>query len=102
VMGPFFSFWAWGGGNYFLSFPSLLPMCSQHVLIMFPWGSPSSHEVPQVPKLFPRAFPIAPQFYPIWFAQSSTLMYWNWKGRLFRNAFASILHLGVQRGASIG
>jgi hypothetical protein len=40
-------------------------------------------EVPQVPNLVPKEFPIAPQFYPIWFAQSSTLMYINWKGRLF-------------------
>ncbi len=37
----------------------------------------SSHslETPQVHKLFPKACSIAPQFYPIWFAQSSILMY---------------------------
>jgi hypothetical protein len=42
------------------------------------------------------------QFYPIWFAQSSTFMYINWKGRLLGTTFVSILQLGVQRGASIG
>jgi hypothetical protein len=36
----------------------------QHVLITLPWDSTSS----QV--LLPKVFPIAPQFYPIWFAQS--------------------------------
>jgi hypothetical protein len=36
-----------------------------------------SHGVPEVPNLFPKMFPIAPQFYLIWFAQSSTLMYIN-------------------------
>jgi hypothetical protein len=36
--------------------------------------SSCSHQNPQVLKLFPKAFPMAPQFYPIWFAQSSTLM----------------------------
>jgi len=38
-----------------------------------------SHWVPQVPKLFPNTFPVAPQLYPIWFAQRPTLMYANWK-----------------------
>jgi hypothetical protein len=51
-----------GGGGYFCFFP-----CSQMC----------SHGVPQVPKLFPKTFPIAPQLYPIWFAQSPTLMYTN-------------------------
>jgi hypothetical protein len=53
--------------------------CSQCVLDMF---ASCSLEVPQVPKLFPNAISVAPQFYPIWFAQSSTLMYINSKGRL--------------------
>ncbi len=48
IMCPVFSFWGWGGGSYFLFF------------FLFP-------------KLLPKVFPIAPQFYPIWFAQSSTL-----------------------------
>ncbi len=40
-----------------------------------------------VPKMFPKMFPIAPQFYyPIWFAQSSTLMYINWKRFAARGA----------------
>jgi hypothetical protein len=56
----------------------------------------------EVPKLFPKRFPIAPQFYPIGFALSSTLMYINWKGRLWRSAFVSMLQLKVQRDASIG
>jgi hypothetical protein len=96
--GPCFSFWVWGGGRFFLfffCFPSFFLMCSQHVLIMFLWGS-------QVPKLFPEAFPTAPQFYPIWFAQSWTLMYITWKGTLLMNAFIFILQLGSkERGASI-
>ncbi len=68
------SFFLFGGGGlerYFFVFfhvPNVFPMCSHHV--------------PQVPKLFPKTFPIAHQFYPIWFAQSSTLMYVNWKGGL--------------------
>jgi hypothetical protein len=45
-------------------------------------GFPSSPQ--RVPKVFPNAlpkmFPIAPQFYPLWFAQSSTPMYINFKG----------------------
>ncbi len=43
---------------------------------MFP---SSSLEVLQVLKLFLKAFPLVPQFYPIWFAQSSIVMYINWK-----------------------
>jgi hypothetical protein len=55
-----------GGGRLFLFvllFPNVFPSCS--------------HEVPQVPKLFPKTFPIAPQLYPIWFAPSPTLIYRN-------------------------
>jgi hypothetical protein len=33
----------------------------------------------RVPKFFSKTFPIASQVYPIWFAQSSTLMYINGK-----------------------
>jgi hypothetical protein len=39
--------------------------------------SSRSLETPQVHKLFPKACSIALQFYPIWFAQSSILMYIN-------------------------
>jgi hypothetical protein len=57
-----------GGGGYFLFFP------------LFPnVFSSCSHGVLHIPKLFPKTFPIAPQLYPIWFAQSPTLMYRNWK-----------------------
>jgi hypothetical protein len=83
-----------GGGSSFVCLP-----CSQCVLNMF---SSCSHEVLQVSKLFPKTFLIAPQFYPIWFAQSSTLIYIYWKGRLYRNTFVFILQQEVQRGASIG
>jgi hypothetical protein len=73
VRGPDFFFLGLGrggGGFVFLLF-SLVP-------VMFHM---CSHKVPQVLKLLPKTFPIAPQFYPIWFAQSSTLMYINWKGK---------------------
>jgi hypothetical protein len=46
----------------------------------------SSHslETPQVHKLFPKACSIAPQFYPMWFARSSILMYINcWGMHMF-------------------
>ncbi len=51
---------------------------------------------------FPKLFPIAPHFYPLWFAQSLTPMYIKWKGGPLGNTFFLILGLGVQRGASIG
>jgi len=74
-----FPFWgSVGVGRVFFFFD--LP-CSQCVPNMF---SSCSLEVPQVPKLFHNAFPVASQFYPIWFAQSSTLIYINWEGRLLR------------------
>jgi len=53
-------FFSFGGGGLF--FP-LFSMCS-------PWDYPSSQVVPQ-------EFQVAPQFYPIKFAQSSTLMVIN-------------------------
>jgi hypothetical protein len=58
---PLLRVW-WGKGELFFGFFLLFPMCSH-----------------QVPKLFPKAFSIAPQFYPICFAQSSTVMDINWK-----------------------
>jgi hypothetical protein len=63
MMSSVFSFW--GGVEWRELFLSLFSSCS--------------HQIAQVPNLFPKAFPIAPQYYPIWFAQSSTLMYINWK-----------------------
>jgi hypothetical protein len=47
-------------------------------------------------------FPIAPGFYPMWFAQSSTPIYINYKGEIQGCTFVFILQLGVKRGASIG
>jgi hypothetical protein len=47
-------------------------------------------------------FPIAPGFYPLWFAQSSTPLYINYKGEIQGCTFVFILRLGVQRGGSIG
>jgi hypothetical protein len=95
MMGFIFPFVAKVGGVIFCF---CLP-CSQCVPSML---SSCFLEVLQVPKLFPKTFLIALQFYPMWFAQSSTLMYINWKGRLLGNTFVSILQLGVQRNASIG
>jgi hypothetical protein len=69
----FLSFWSAGEGFLFFS------LCSQCVPIMFPWGS---HEVPEV-------FPLAPWFYPIWFAQ-----------RL--NSHVYKLKRGCQRDANLG
>jgi hypothetical protein len=40
-----------------------IPSCLQRVL--------------KFPNVLPKMFPIAPRFYPIWFAQSSTPMYIN-------------------------
>jgi hypothetical protein len=53
--------WGWGGEDF--SFP-LVPSVF----------SSGAQKVPQVRKLFPMTFPIAPHVYPICFAQSSTLM----------------------------
>jgi hypothetical protein len=69
MMGPIFSFLGVWKGEFF-KFGWVFSL----ILNMFPAGS---LEVPQVPKLFPKAFPIAPQFYLKWFAQSSSLMYIN-------------------------
>jgi hypothetical protein len=80
-----------GRGRLFLFFP------------LFPNVFPScSHGVPQVPKLFPKTFPIAPQLYPIWFAQSPTLMIQTEKDGPWKSIFISIWQLRVQRGASVG
>jgi hypothetical protein len=84
---PFFPLGA-GWGGVILVFFSVFPMCSQRVLITFPWAPQSFLSC------CPKAFPIAPQFYPIWFAQSSTLMYINWNDWLKGSTLVSILQLG--------
>jgi len=74
-------------------------MCSQHFSIKFSKGS-------QVLKVFPnefvKMFPIAPQLYPLWFAQSSILMYINWKCMLNGSTFVSILQLGSKKVLLLG
>jgi len=53
---PCFLILGWSGESYFCP-------CSQCVPKRF---SSCSHEIAQVPNLFPKAFPIAPQYGPIW------------------------------------
>ncbi len=67
-----------GGRENFLYFP-LFPMCS--------------HRCHQVLKLFLNTIKIAAQFYPILFAQNSTLMYINWEGGPER------AHLSTKQGS---
>ncbi len=95
-MHPVFAFWGWGvvgwgggGAIFFVFFP-----CSQSVLNMFPWDSPSSL------KLFPKLFTL----YPIQFAQSSTLTYINWKvhNRFLGDTFAPTLKLGSEEVVPFG
>ncbi len=71
------------GQKNFLFFSLFSILCFYHVPKMFS-------------NIFPKMFPIAPWFYPILFAQSSTPMYINWKGGLWGNTFVSILQLGSQ------
>jgi hypothetical protein len=79
------------GGGIFTFFP-LFPSCSLCVPMRFS----------DFPSCSPKTFPIAPQLYPIWFAQSSTLMYRNWKRWTLGSTFVFFLQLVIQRGASIG
>ncbi len=71
--------------SFFALFP-LFPMCSHHLFMRFS----------KFPSCSPKTFPIAPQFYCTWFAESSTLMYINWNGGPFGSTFDSIWV--VQRG----
>ncbi len=63
----FFSLWGGGRGEEFFFGWNFS---------LFSWGS---QMVPQVPNLFPKMFFKVSQIYPIWFCQSSTPMYINWK-----------------------
>jgi hypothetical protein len=68
--------------------PNVFPSCSQ--------------KIPQIPKLFPKTFTMSPQNYPIWFAQSSTLTFINWKKVSHRVPSFVYFVPRVQWGASIG
>ncbi len=69
------SAWTNEGPSFFSFF-----LCLHDVPYVFLW---CSQRIPQVLNLFHKAFPIiAPHFYPICFAQSSTLMYINWNSEL--------------------
>ncbi len=99
---PVVSFLRGGNSDFFLFsslVPNVFPKSSHQVHIKFPKGS-------QILKVFPdgflKMFPIAPGFYPIWFAQSSTPLCITKKGQGQGCTFVSIFQLGVQRGASIG
>ncbi len=66
----FISFWeggggAGGGGGERILF--LFPL----VLIMFHM---CSHDIPQVLNVFPKTFPIAPHFYPVWQSKEVLLL----------------------------
>jgi hypothetical protein len=49
--------------------------------------SSSSQRVLKFPNVFRKTFPIARGFYLIWFAQSWTPMYINWKGEIQGSTF---------------
>ncbi len=66
-----------GRGKWFFEF---FP-CYQCVLITFP-------------NMFHKMLSIAPQFYPIWFAHSSTPMYTNWKDKTLSSTWTFVLQLG--------
>ncbi len=59
----------------------------------FPLFPMCSHRGHQVLKLFLNTIQIAAQFYPIQFAQNSTLVYINWKGG------PRIAHLSMKQGS---
>jgi hypothetical protein len=95
----FFLFEEWVGEKDFLFFP----------LIFEEWaGEKDFLFFPLIPKLFPNIFPtmfqmVTPQFYPIWFAQSSTPMYINCKDGIQGQAHLFLsCKWGSKRGASIG
>ncbi len=87
MMGQVFFWGVRWWGVFFINFlvPNMFSTCSHHVSMRFLKFSSCS----------PKTFPAAPQFYPIWFAQSSTLTYTNWKRVGCRGStFVSILQLG--------
>jgi hypothetical protein len=69
MMGQVFFLGVRWWGVFFFLVPNVFSTCSHHVPMRFFEFSSCS----------PKTFPAAPQFYPIWFAQSSTLTYTNWK-----------------------
>jgi len=61
----FFSLgWGEGGSDFYFIFwgliPNVFPLCSHQVLKMF---SPDSPNVPQVPNVLPKTFPITPHIF---------------------------------------
>ncbi len=72
----------WGRIFIFFCYFQCVPWYSFRVLIRFSKGSPSSQLVPQ-------GNPITLKFYPIWFAQSLTLMYVTYKGGLYLFLFCN-------------
>jgi hypothetical protein len=67
--------WARGEKDFILFYLLLFLMCFHRVPLRFSSSSQRIFKVPNVfSKTFLRMFPIAPQFYPIWFAQSSAPM----------------------------
>ncbi len=87
MRGPVFFFGGRGGLDARFSFPPP-PLCSQCVPMGF--------------LKFPRNFPKAPQFCPIWFAQVQLSCIRTEKVSNKGAAFVSNLQLGVERGTFIG
>ncbi len=61
----FFSLgWGEGGSDFYFIFwgliPNVFPLCSHQVLKIF---SPDSQNVPQVPNVLPKTFPITPHIF---------------------------------------
>jgi len=88
----FFSFGEGGGRGK----GSFVFLCAQCVPIS------SSQRVNQVPKLFLKTFPIAPQIYPIWFAQKFNSHLYKLKRYALVKYICLYFATGIHRCASIG
>jgi len=90
LMDPLFPLLWVGSGEFsffcFFKFvPNVFPTCSH-----------------QVPNFFPKAFPIALQFYPIWFCSKFNFHVYKLKGRLYGNTIVFILQLGSKEVFLLG